>query len=251
VELAWYQRFAGRCDDGCRVPRLLASQRRGDGCWLVLEDLDAAGFSRRCRQPAASEQQTCLGWLAELHATFVGSAPDGLWRVGTYWHLATRPDELATMRDERLRDAAARLDARLSSARYRTLVHGDAKPDNFCFSPRGAEVRAAAVDFQYAGGGPGIRDVAYFLDAALGAEPSAAEADEALDGYFSALRAALARRAPDVDAAALEREWRSLYPAAWADFYRFLAGWAPHHPPSAYARRLLEQAIDEGSTAPR
>lgn len=55
------------------------------------------------------------------------------------------------------------LDRKLTAATFRTFVHGDAKPANFCFGP--------------------------------------------------------------VDAAALEHEWRSLYPVAVADFERFLHGW--------------------------
>ena len=89
----------------------------------------------------------------------------------------------------------------------RTIVHGDAKLANFCFGAN----EGAAVDFQYVGGGCGMRDVAYLL---------AGEQDEQrlLDAYF----AELAR--PEV-----EREWRPLYPIAVADFYRFLAGWAKDH----------------------
>lgn len=27
----------------------------------------------------------------------------------------------------------------------------------------------------------------------------------------------------------VQQEWRTLYPLAWADFYRFLLGWSPDH----------------------
>jgi len=40
-----------------------------------------------------SELKACLTWLAQFHATFLGSAAEGLWECGTYWHLETRPDE--------------------------------------------------------------------------------------------------------------------------------------------------------------
>jgi hypothetical protein len=219
VETAWYRTYAPRCGDDCRVPALLGS-RTGDGEWLlVLEDLDAAGFSRRTRDPSPAELDQCLAWLAALHARFLGVPPAGLWKVGTYWHVATRPDELARTTDPALREAAPRLDARLEGCTFRTLLHGDAKEENFCFGPRGV----AAVDFQYAGGGCAMKDVAYLLYGRWG---SAAEA-HALDAYFAHLRAALERNARDADADAVEREQRALYPLACADFCRFLAGWAP------------------------
>ncbi|CAN5158448.1 hypothetical protein BH09MYX1_BH09MYX1_07000 [soil metagenome] len=102
VETAWYQRFAARCDERSRVATLLAS-RRGDQRWLlVLEDLDAAGFSLRRHDPSEAELLACVAWLAHFHARFFGVAPDGLWEEGTYWHLATRPDELTAIDDRAL-----------------------------------------------------------------------------------------------------------------------------------------------------
>ena len=166
----------------------------------------------------------CLGWLAAFHARFLGVAPDGLWRTGTYWHLATRLDELAAIDDDALREAAPLLDRKLRSAVFQTLVHGDAKPANFCFAPAARAV--AAVDFQYVGGGCGMKDVAYLLSSPRHGAP--ALEGRHLDAYFAHLRAALAQRSsPEpLDVDALEAEWRALYPIACADYYRFLAGWA-------------------------
>lgn len=200
VELAWYQRYASR--SAARVPVLIDGTRTSDGWLFVLEDLDAAGFPQR-----RGDLARCIEWLARFHASFLGVAPEGLWAEGTYWHLDTRPDELARVTDRALRDAAPAIDRKLRSTTFRTLVHGDAKLANFCFGAAGM----AAVDFQYVGGGCGMRDVAYLLSG---------ERDERrlLDAYFAHLDL------PDV-----EREWRPLYPIAAADFYRFLAGWAPDH----------------------
>lgn len=213
VETRFYRDHASRCGPGSVVPRLLA-HHEGDNEWiLVLEDLDARGFAERTWSPQGSALEACLAWLASFHATFLHAAPKGLWEVGTYWHLATRRDELARMTDMRLKSAAATLDRALSSARYRTFVHGDAKPANFCFTP--AKGRVAAVDFQYVGGGVGVKDLAYLLDDV----DSRAEA-HALDTYFMKLRAIVG-----AEGEALEHEWRALYPLAKDDFRRFLDGW--------------------------
>lgn len=221
VELAFYRRFAARCDDGCRVPRLLAARRDEGPRWLlVLEDLDAAGFAGRLRRaPSEAHVDRGLRWLAAFHARFFAIAPEGLWPTGTYWHLETRRDELARISDRSLRAAAEELDARLSRCPFQTLVHGDAKLANFCFGARGV----AAVDFQYVGAGVGVRDVAYFLGS--GSDDSHVPDEERrLDAYFAYLRAALPAH---VDGEAVERAWRALYPIAFADLCRFLAGWSP------------------------
>lgn len=221
VETHFYRSHAARCDDACRVARLIDYRRR-EGEWLlVLEDLDAAGFAGRRGAARGSDVERCLGWLAAFHARFLGAAADGLWKTGTYWHLATRPDELAAMIDEPLRNAAPVLDQKLRAASFQTLVHGDAKLANFCFADHHEGM--AMVDFQYVGGGCGMKDVAYFLGSCsyTGAEVTD---PRHLATYFERLRRALPS---SVAAEDLEREWRELYPIACADFYRFLAGWAP------------------------
>ncbi len=221
VEMAWYRGRAKECDTACRAPTLLAHQSSKEEKIFVLEDLDAAGFPARCRDPNARESEACLSWLAAFHARFLFAKPEGLWKSGTYWHLQTRPDELARVKDEALRRAAPDIDRKLSECAFQTLVHGDAKPANFCFASDGDAV--AAVDFQYVGGGCGMKDVAYFLYDET-TDPTV-EAKQ-LAFYFDRLRAALALRDDVVDAEALEREWRALYYFAKLDFFRFLAGWS-------------------------
>ncbi|HEY1957030.1 MAG TPA: phosphotransferase [Polyangiaceae bacterium] len=193
VEATFYEKYAARCDEACRVARLIDKRPNA----IVLEDLDVL-FPRR-----DGELEPCLAWLAAFHTRFLGVKPEGLWPIGTYWQLDTRREELAAMRDPALRARAPALDRALREARWQTFVHGDAKPANFCWSRDGA--RVAAVDFQYVGGGPGIRDVAYLLHG---------EDERLLDFYF----AHLANRE-------VEREWRALYPIARDDFRRFLDGW--------------------------
>ncbi|MEM7201568.1 MAG: choline kinase [Planctomycetota bacterium] len=208
-----------------------------DGWRFVLEDLDAAGFAGRRRDLRGPPLDQCLDWLASFHAHFVGRGAAGLWPIGTYWHLDTRADELAAMADPELRAAAPRLDAALNACGYQTLVHGDAKVANFCFGDNAV----AAVDFQYVGGGCGIKDVAYFLSSCLSDAQCEAQAPRHLDHYFGRLRE---RLGPDIDADAVENEWRALYPAAWADFHRFLNGWAPDHwKIHRYTRLMTEVAL--------
>lgn len=242
VETAWYERYALRCDARCRVPRCLAVEADDDEVFVVLEDLDAAGFDQRRHELNDSEMSACLRWLAHFHATFLGQDPDGLWPVGTYWHLETRPDELEALDDADLKAAASQLDRQLRQTPFQTLVHGDAKVANFCFSADGRDV--AAVDFQYVGGGCGMKDVAYFISSCLDEDECEARETELLDRYFGFLRQALADRDTEVDPAALERDWRTLYPVAWTDFYRFLKGWSPGHwKIHRYSERIAREVL--------
>ncbi|MFN0246056.1 MAG: phosphotransferase [Kofleriaceae bacterium] len=218
-ELAFYREYAPMLGERCRVAALYGSRVTANEWWFVLEDLDGAGFPLRHDHlhvhHRGAELDTCLAWLARFHARFLGVDARRLWPTGTYWHLATRMDELAAIRDASLRARAAELDAKLERAEFQTLVHGDAKEANFCFA---RDHRVAAVDFQYTGRGVGVRDVAYLLDGHAGLR---------LDTYFRYLREAIAESEASVDVRALESEWRTLYPVAHQDFQRFLAGWNP------------------------
>lgn len=238
VEERFYRDFAPRLPEAVRVARALHLE---PGLFLF-EDLDAAGFPGRAVGAGSLARlriHGCITWLAGFHAAFLGTEPAGLWSEGCYWHLETRPDELAVMPDGPLKRGAAELDRQLREARFRTLVHGDAKVANFCFGTVPEAV--AALDFQYVGGGVGVRDLAYFLGSCLGDRDLDAQAPAWLEHYLALLRRFLPE---DADADGLEAEWRALWPVAWADFERFLAGWAPGHwKRSGYAARMTAQAL--------
>ncbi len=239
VECAWYERYAPRCDARCRVPVCLGHRATGEGVLLALEDLDAAGFSRRGSSVTHEDILGCLSWLANLHATFLGQVPEALWEEGTYWHLETRPQEWEVLEEGRLKAAAGRIAARLRDAPFQTLVHGDAKLANFCFGAPGA---VAGVDFQYVGGGCGMKDVAYFISSCVGEREAKGVVPGLLDHYFCVLREV----ARGVDTDALEASWRTLYPVAWTDFYRFLQGWSPGHPKiHGYSEGLARDVLNE------
>lgn len=227
VEMAWYRHWAARCNTPCRVPHCLALKQQNHEVLIVLEDLDQSGYALRRSQVNDSELFNCLRWLAYFHATFMGEKPLHLWPIGTYWHLDTRPDELAAMPDSALKQAAQQLDRILNEAHFQTIVHGDAKLANFCFDSTGGQV--AAVDFQYVGGGCGMKDVAYFLGSCLDESECAQREQELLDRYFLHLQQALQEFRPDINAKAVETCWRPLYAVAWTDFFRFLQGWSPGH----------------------
>ena len=249
IETAWYEHWAARCDDECRVPHCLASAQRENEVLMVLEDLDSSGYPARKNRLTPAEMVRCLSWLAHFHALFMGENPQGLWKIGTYWHLDTRPDELAVMEDGALKLAAGALDQLLNRAPFQTLVHGDAKLANFCFSQDGNKV--AAVDFQYVGGGCGMKDVAYFISSCLDEKECERWQETLLDRYFAALKQALVQYQPDIDAAEVEASWRPLYAVAWTDFYRFLQGWSPGHwKTHGYSERLAHEVIAQLQAAP-
>jgi thiamine kinase-like enzyme len=166
----------------------------------------------------------------------LGKTPNGLWDVGTYWHLETRPHELAVLYDQKLREAAPLIDKKLNTCEYKTFVHWDAKLANFCFAKDG---QVGGVDFQYVGGGCGMKDVAYFIGSCLNERACEQFEAQILDTYFGHLQNEFEERNE-----ALETEWRSLYRLAWADFHRFLKGWSPGHwKINSYSERITTEVI--------
>ncbi|MFT4779407.1 MAG: hypothetical protein ACI923_001948 [Flavobacteriales bacterium] len=235
VETKWYETYSK--NSTARLPKCLAIETQDDEVMMVLEDLDVAGYFLRKSAVTWDEISSCLGWLAQFHASYLGKTPEGLWELGTYWNLETRPQELAVLDDQRLKDAASVIDEKLNACEYKTFVHGDAKLANFCFDEAG---QVAGLDFQYVGGGCGIKDVAYFIGSCLNERECEHFEAQILDTYFEHLQTALGERNE-----ALEKEWRRLYRFAWADFHRFLKGWSPgHHKINSYSERVTAEVIN-------
>jgi hypothetical protein len=244
VETEWYKTWALKCPEDCRIPACIATESTKQEMLIVLEDLDSAGFSRRKRKVSPVDVENGLNWLANFHASFLNVSPDGLWKNGTYWHLDTRPDELNVLSDLQLKAAAYKIDRKLKDCRFKTFVHGDAKLANFCFSDDGQSV--AAVDFQYVGGGCGMKDVAYFMGSCYHENECASIEEDILNYYFKALKEALRKRHVSLEFHALESEWREMYPYAWADFHRFLKGWSPGSwRNSSYSERVTAMILNE------
>lgn len=246
-EQHFYQYFAVYTSGASKVPNLFASGANEHCIWMLLEDLDGAGFS--IRHGKVDTQQLTLGltWLANFHAcflhdTYLTSSPNTsaenlpswaparqkVWPIGSYWHLGTRLQEWHAMAPSSLKNAAAKLDEHLNQARFQTLLHGDAKLANFCF--HASENNVAAVDFQYVGFGSGVKDIIYYIGSCLDTAALEKQGDDALTQYLAQLKVALTKtHSHSINFDDLEREYRQLYCVAWADFERFLMGWSPSH----------------------
>ncbi|SMG13372.1 Ecdysteroid kinase [Marivirga sericea] len=242
VEREWYQEFAHKTDTDCRVPKSFHAVEAGNELLLIMEDLDASGFPIRLHHNdvSLSHTKSCVKWLAHFHAKFMNTSAEGLWPIGTYWHLQTRPDEWERMQNTPLKNAAKAIDEHLQQSNYQTIIHGDAKLANFCFSENGD---VAAVDFQYVGKGCGMKDVAYFISSCFEADECQQYEEELLDHYFKHLKIALGQ---STVFQSIKEEWTKLYPYAWADLYRFLDGWSPGHwKMHGYSEQLTTKVLKE------
>lgn len=241
-EQNFYSSATAQLNPHCRVPECLGTFQQQEMYGLLLEDLDAAGYPQRTLSPDMNEIKLGLNWLANFHACTLNAEYPSLWPVGTYWHLATRPDEFNKMPTGELKTRAAEIDNALNGATYRCLVHGDAKVANLGLSDDFTKV--SAVDFQYVGGGVGVKDVAYFLGSCLDDAGLQRHAANLVDYYFECLRVALSKSPLQLDQDAIISEWTRLYPLAWADFERFLLGWAPEHKKlTPYSQHMTSVAL--------
>lgn len=237
VECNWYLNYAPHWSKKLDFPNYIAHQDNENGFFLMMEDLAVDGFNGNA-MVSPTRIENVIKWLGRFHGKLMFSETDGLWSKGTYWHLDTRPKELEQMPKNALYSNAKLIDKVLSQAKYQTIVHGDAKWMNFCFNDYD-EVRA--VDFQYIGGGVGIKDVVYFLGSVFDETDLYKRADEMLDLYFTTLNYSLGTNF----STELEEEYRKLYPICWADFERFMLGWMPtHHKLNGYSKEQSLKALN-------
>ena len=96
------------------------------------------------------EVRPMVSWLANLDAKYLNVTTSGLWDVGTYWDMDKRGHEFKSMTptselDQKITEYGDEFDRILSNCRFQTVIHGDAKVENFCFGPSGV----AGIDFQW------------------------------------------------------------------------------------------------------
>ena len=232
VEMNFYKLYKKHLIDSV-TPKFTASYHEDKFSYLILEDLETKHFYSKTKIDD-DEVSNCLKWLARFHMHYFNHSPLNLWECGTYWHLETRPHEYKNINVKKLKEYAKNVDQILKESKYQTIVHGDAKLANFLFS----KDSVGALDFQYCGGGVGIKDVAYFLSSVYNEKELFNKADEALKVYFLELKK---------HGATSEHinEWRTLYPYAWFDFYRFLSGWSPdHYKINKYTLRMMNEVLN-------
>lgn len=223
VEYTFYQQFSHKLPKQAQSIDCIKAINKEDEYALVFNDFSEQGYT----QATANNIKAILKWLAYFHAFHLNAQFDGLWAQGSYWHLATRPDELNNLPEKSdIKQAATALNNALKKCSYQTLIHGDAKLANFAANSQG---HIRGYDFQYVGAGVGVVDVMYFMTSCLDDFELHKYAQTYLDYYFSQLKYALGGYQPHVNADDVITQWVNLWPVAWADFYRFLLGWSPEH----------------------
>lgn len=225
VEYNWYRYYSNHLPVHAEAITCLNTFKQQQQFALVFEDFKSVGFDNA--QSNSIHINAILKWLANFHAFNLNIEPKNLWQTGSYWHLATRPDEWQKIPDQALKIHASIFDDILRNSQYQTLIHGDAKLANFAINSDFKKV--LGYDFQYVGKGVGVIDIMYFLGSCLSEKQLQRDADDLLNNYFSYLKIALREFHPTIDSRVLINDWRKLWPMAWADFYRFLAGWSPKH----------------------
>ncbi|NYR11920.1 phosphotransferase [Pseudoalteromonas sp. MIP2626] len=227
VEYYFYNDCSQQLPNNAAAIGCLAAIQNDQRYVLAFNDFTQQGYVQALPQ----DYREVIKWLAHFHAfnltiEAVTHAAEKLWPQGNYWHLSTRPDELTKLQQSAIKQVAAKLNTTLCNSAYKTVIHGDAKLANFAINK---QQHVLGYDFQYVGAGVGVIDVMYFMTSCFNETQLHQHADSCLEWYFSELKLALGVYHPKVEASKVINDWRNLWSVAWADFYRFLAGWSPEH----------------------
>jgi thiamine kinase-like enzyme len=162
------------------------------------------------------------------------NVPPGLWEEGSFWQLGTRRHELDDLEDVWIRygldtTCAEEIHDILTTSRFRTVIHGDAKAANFFFydgqegyrNTVARTLRIGGYDFQYSGMATPLRDVAYFLCCSMRHDLIRDHEDALLLYYYNELCASLCQQ--DADEYHFD-EMKSIYDVCVVDLARFMAG---------------------------
>lgn len=243
MEANFYEKYSLGLSNHVHLPQYLGSMAISNGMLMGLSDLAQQNLFPNL-PVTPTRVKAVLKWLANFHGYFLNNPAKKIWPIGSYWHLGTRIKEWEAMPNNKLKNAAKEIDNILHTSTYSTIIHGDAKWANFCFSSDEREV--AGLDFQYVGKGCGIIDVMYFISSVYSGNELEFNENELLNYYFKELQIITERLHPDIDFNLLKTEWIKLYPFAWADFTRFLQGWMPNHNKlTPYALKLTKQALSQ------
>lgn len=210
--------------------------------WLLLEHLDAVPL---WQLGEAEAWLTAARWLAELHARFEGRIADLPRRLLVHdeayyrrWLERTRSFvdwEAGGAHDHRRFDqlAVRYLDAaRWLVLQPRTFLHGEFYPSNVMVEQRRGELRIRPLDWEMAGVGPGLLDLAALTSGAWLERERVAMAE----AYRASLPASM-RTSDDELRTGLD-QCRLLLSGQWLGWS---AGWRP---PSHHAHDWLATALE-------
>jgi thiamine kinase-like enzyme len=176
-------------------------------------------------------RKAVLTWLATFHAAYWMLEDDdttierlGLQRVGTYWHLDTRPEEHQNMPNNtgwqgRLKMAARAIDSWLKRNEFQCIIHGDAKDANILYNNNNNNV--CFCDFQYCGKGVPAKDLAYFFCSSSSEWDEKEEAAN-LEFYLQQLQSKVPNHTTKIPTL---HEMHDMMDLAYCDYYRFMCGW--------------------------
>ncbi len=207
TELHFYPHAGNDC--AARVPRCYGAAHEGWRSYaLLLEDL--SGFESRSQMDSCPPERAAaiVTMLAALHAQWWES--ERLREAAATWlPSSARQSELNTELVEggwepfaqrivpRVDPAFLPVGERLArefsgifergAASAATLVHGDFRIENFLFGEAGSDDEVVFLDWQLAGYGSGLRDLAYFISQGFDPETRRAIEDDLLTRYHRAL----------------------------------------------------------------